>query len=1011
MRSMLNLWSGTPEIRPEQSGYAPLLRLRILEIAAFALIVLVARWITGLQVPGLTLLVILVVAASAQLALKFLVREERTIDGGALVYRAPRSVLWSSTAIDMMTVLTAVYLTGGVESPFLTLILVPVFFGSRLLRDPKSGIQIALIMSAALICLFLLEWKGPLPHRHIYPDWGGETLGDLRWGLGTIVIITGMMCLVVYLAVVFQDHFAVDSEETLQNLKLESERKLFELNKLHDISMGINAAMSLDNLLKLVAREATLLISASWSCVLLFNRDGEVTYGCVLGLDQDRLDCFKTIEDGDATDSILKSRTPKLVHDVRADRESRSTRVFGEAGIGAYVAVPAITANHVNGIIYVGEFEKRDFKRSDSFLLSVLGSQLAAAVEKSRVYEALERKIKRITAELEELANANKLKSDFVSHVSHELKTPLTSIKAYIETLRANIGNPDFPEAEGFLDIVGSETERLIRIVKKILDVSQIEFGKRLLNREVFDLGRLIEELEADFMPTLKERGIFFLVEIPADLPKLDADRDLVKQVFVNLIGNALKFSPNNSRLHVRAWEEAVSIRISVRDEGIGIPKEDLMHVFEQFYKVREHEEVSTEGTGLGLAIVKNIVESHGGSISAESETGKGTTFTFGFPKEHCFNPRAARVFDLIEDRRRLRQLFETMVRAIAEVFSAKIVSLMLLEDDDEKLHIQVAYGLDESVVHTTTVKKGEGISGQVVDRGVPILIENIERNEIYRNINNPQYETVSLISAPLFVKDRCIGVLNVNNKTSKHPFDQDDLNLLVMLCERVSRILERLTELEDPQAYIDESISAFTSIIENRRNRLFGKGDATVRLAAKVSRKLGLNEKEVSVIQYVASVHDIGMIRVSEEILNKVVELTPTELEQIRKHPEESAKILRPLEFVEMVSQNILYHHECMDGSGYPMGLKGAEIPIGARVIGVIDAYESMTSSRPYRRAMSPRQATEEIVRCSGTQFDPAVVKAFLETLLEDGLISPDVLSKLDQKVVTEKQVSHPVP
>ena len=163
------------------------------------------------------------------------------------------------------------------------------------------------------------------------------------------------------------------------------------------------------------------------------------------------------------------------------------------------------------------------------------------------------------------------------------------------------------------------------------------------------------------------------------------------------------------------------------------------------------------------------------------------------------------------------------------------------------------------------------------------------------------------------------------------------------------------------------------------------------VDLAVKVTRKLNLTPKEAKVVQYVASVHDIGMTQVSDGILNKTFNLTTEELAQIRSHPKVGAELIRPLEFVELVSNIILHHHERVDGLGYPMGLVGDEIPIGSRILAVIDAYQSMIDERPYRERLTPMSAAQELVDCTGKQFDAEVVGCFIEVLKDEGKLSDE--------------------
>jgi HD-GYP domain-containing protein (c-di-GMP phosphodiesterase class II) len=480
-----------------------------------------------------------------------------------------------------------------------------------------------------------------------------------------------------------------------------------------------------------------------------------------------------------------------------------------------------------------------------------------------------------------------------------------------------------------------------------------------------------------------------------------------VKQVFINLISNAIKFSPGGSRIFVEAVEDAVAVKVTVTDEGVGIPSEDLQNIFKQFYQVRRG---AGEGVGLGLAIVKNIVEQHGGCITVASHLGEGSTFTFTLPKEHHFNDLLGFIFDSMDAREEIQEMFQLAVTVIAEMLSAKIVSLMLLDQEKKELFIKVAYGLDEDVVAHARARLGAGIAGKVAESGEPLLVENVEISGLKGAPNNPQYETKSLVSVPLKVGSSVIGVFNANNKTSGRPFNQDDLALLVSLSQRFSKVIERIRTAEDSVAFVRETIQSLRSVLAAQEHGAVGVARKTVQWSVQVARKLRLSEKEVQVIQYVSSVHDVGMTCVSEEILKKTLDLTPQEMEEIKKHPQRGAAILRPLEFVELVSQSILFHHERLDGKGYPMGLRGDQIPIGSRILAVLDAYVSMVSERPFRNRMTSAEAVDELVRHSGAQFDPRVVSAFVEVLMDENQVEVDAFTRITDALRTAKK-HHLVP
>jgi signal transduction histidine kinase len=900
--------------------------------------------------------------------------------------RRQQALLWYTSFVDVAVVIGLVYFTGTIESPFLLLLAVPLFFAGNIFPW-KVTVKYFLSMTLLVTCLLaVLELQGVIPHNGVF-FFEPQVYQNAHYLAGSLLVIGAIIGLVLFLSTAFQGRLHV-SMERLRRKGRESDVKIHELSRLHDISLGINSAISIETLLKIVAKEATILLDQPWSAIVIFNSRQEVLHSVFVGLQsgvEGSLD--NKVRHGGLSEWIWTHNAPVVVQDTRKDKRADYSEFMDKYDIRSVIGFPLTTGKNVMGVIYAGDFEPRSFNDSHIRLLTTLSTQLSMAIERSKLHESLERKIRNLDKQKDALERANLLKSDFVTHVSHELRTPLTSIKAYVETLISNVNDPNFEHVDEFLDIVGKETERLIRIVNDILDVSKIEFGQKPLQRSAFGLKDVICEVVSMLSPTLAGRQVSINVNIPDVLPNIDADPDLMKQVFINLISNAAKYSPDGSDITIHAVEEAVDIVVTVEDQGVGIPEDELGHVFDKYFRVRSEHITKFEGVGLGLAIVKNIVEQHGGTISVTSREGEGSKFMFTIPREHCFNDLIGYIAEVVDAREQLHEMLELIVKMIAELLSVKVVSLMLLDKTRSELFIKMSYGLEEWVVSNTRVKVGEGIAGKVAETGEPLFIHNIEENEVYSCPNNPQYETMSLLSVPLVVNDVIVGVINVNNKTSGDEFGQDDLNLLISFSERISRALERVRIVEDSHAFLEDTIEAFRRMLENQsRTKMV---EAIVSLAVKVSRKLGLSEKEVSVIQYVASVHDIGMTEVSDEILNKALNLTDEEMKTIRRHPQRGAELIRPLEFVELVSNIILYHHERVDGLGYPMGLHQDEIPIGARVLAVIDAFQSMTMGRPYKQQRTVERAALELVEYVGRQFDADVVEAFLDVLKEEGKLS----------------------
>ncbi len=968
-------------------GSTTVIHLRIIELAAFFTIVFGARELAGFVFPVNTFVSLFLAAVVLQIGGQHVVEhvEERFVTRRG---KTEGVLLWYSSIVDFLTVFAIIYLTGSVESPFLFLLVIPLFFSSHLFSW-RVVVWGYLAGAIGLIGVTgYLELREVIPHFNCYL-FRDEVYRNLHYYVGSLLVLGGFLGLVVFLSFRFQHHLHV-SIDYLRRKDQDTKDKIEELSRLYDISLGINAVMTVETLLKMVAKEVTILLSQPWASIVLFNQQGEITHSVVVGLRSQVQNNFGTrIREGGFTEYLRKHKGALVVEDVEQEKFSRAGEFPEASNVRSFVGLPLSTGQHVIGVIYVGDFTRKRFEDKHVRLLTVMCDQLAIAIAKSKLYETVQRKMQACEKKIQNLERVNHLKSEYVSHVSHELRTPLTSIKAYVETLERHIDEPGFAEKKQFLNIVSKESERLIRIVNDILDVSSIEFGQKPLQRSRFSVDEVIAEVVSMLQPSLREHDLRIETIIPDNLPKVDADKDLITQVFVNLINNAIKYSPLGTTIRVRAEEKAVDLTISIEDEGIGIPATQVGKIFDKYFRVRSDKSRTLDGVGLGLAIVKNIIEQHSGKILVVSQEDVGSTFTFTLPKEHYVNDFLGYVAERITPNTELHEMLTLIVRMIAELLSVKIVSLMLLDKTRSALFVKVSYGLDERIVGDIQVKVGEGIAGTVVETGLPLLIDNIEQNDVCAFPNNPQYETTSLLTVPLSLNDITIGVINVNNKVSGEPFNQDDMNLIVSFGERISKALSRLQTAEDSQVCMQDTVEAFRKLVE--RQIQTGTVERTVDLAVKVARKLQLKEKDVKVIQYVASVHDIGMTAISDDILNKTFHLTSEEMEAIRKHPKIGAELIRPLEFVESVSNIILHHHERVDGLGYPLGLKQDEIPIGSRILEVIDAYQSMTGDRPYRETSTIETAVQELVSCAGRHFDPAVVDCFVDVLVDDGKMNGD--------------------
>lgn len=230
-----------------------------------------------------------------------------------------------------------------------------------------------------------------------------------------------------------------------------------------------------------------------------------------------------------------------------------------------------------------------------------------------------------------EAAEADRLKAELVSIVSHELRSPLTSIKGYLDLILAGETGPLPPRQREFLDIIHSNTLRLAGLIEDILDLSRIEAGKVELDHSRVDVRYLLNFVYLTYQQQARAKGLEFSLEVAPEL-YVSGDMGRIQQVVVNLISNALKFCDSGDRVRLWARRSGGQIEIGVSDTGPGIPPSDREKVFEKFHRGRDPRLRKVGGSGLGLAIARSIVEAHGGRIAVESELGAGSSFWFSLP-------------------------------------------------------------------------------------------------------------------------------------------------------------------------------------------------------------------------------------------------------------------------------------------------------------------------------------------------------------------------------------------
>ena len=284
------------------------------------------------------------------------------------------------------------------------------------------------------------------------------------------------------------------------------------------------------------------------------------------------------------------------------------------------LGIPLVTKNKIVGVLEALNKHRGKFTDTDESMLLVLGAQAAVAIENARLFQ----------------------QSDLISEFVHELRTPLSSLStATYLLLRPEMSQE---QRDQIINNIHNETMRLNALASSFLDLARLESGRVQFRKTVFSIADLMYECKDVMSSKAIEDNIQLRVESPEDLPLLEADRDKIKQVLLNLLSNAIKYNRPNGTIMLRTESKEHELGIYIQDTGVGIPDESLPHLFQKFYRVREHESRAS-GTGLGLSICKQIIHGHGGRIEVKSKVGVGTVFMIFLPKTGSqTQPRAENV-------------------------------------------------------------------------------------------------------------------------------------------------------------------------------------------------------------------------------------------------------------------------------------------------------------------------------------------------------------------------------
>jgi signal transduction histidine kinase len=308
---------------------------------------------------------------------------------------------------------------------------------------------------------------------------------------------------------------------------------------------------------------------------------------------------------------------------ARAARNNQELELLRTLGMKSVIIVPFIVQEKVIGTIsFVMSESGKHFSEADLAMAKEVAARAALAIENARLYS--------------EAQKAISLRDDFISIASHELRTPVTSLKLYIQVLQKQLADRGEESLARSFAKMDAQLNKLTLLIQDLLNVSRIELGKLEFQEDWFDLNKVVKESVEQVQPTTRKHHI--RIEGKMARP-VWGDADRIGQVLTNLLTNAVKYSPNADTIFVRLTEAKDGAVVSVQDFGIGIEKEHLAHIFDRFYRVNDPEEKTYPGLGIGLHIAHEIIKGHDGTLTVESEKGQGSLFSFILPERSGKSP------------------------------------------------------------------------------------------------------------------------------------------------------------------------------------------------------------------------------------------------------------------------------------------------------------------------------------------------------------------------------------
>lgn len=732
-----------------------------------------------------------------------------------------------------------------------------------------------------------------------------------------------------------------------------------KLTILQEISHLIAATSDINALANFLLDRAIEYTNAEKGSLMLINERGELYILAARGFEMLFIESYKIKMGEGIAGVVAQNRIPVLVEDIDQDERFKKKK-RDRYKTKSFISCPMISRDRVLGVININDKKDGTSFTEDEFnLLRVISDQAAIAIENAFLVNQLKAKADELEEINRKLIEADIDKTEFITRISHELRSPLNAIKGAIYFLQQSEKIKKSKQKE-FYDIILKETIGLTTIIDNLLDFLRLENEATTIKKSLINLETLLKEFSDSKALNIifTKKNLQFRTEIAKGFYEIIGDKIRITQMFINLIEGLSYYLEKGDSITISIKEnDVIRVDLAVSRK---IPEVDLSFFFNSRYLFFT-EQVDDK---IRLYLAKRVAEAHGWGFEVRN-TDNNFVVSLTIPKS---------VKEKLEAT--VNVTMDMFVEFITELLDLNTCSIMLGDEITGELTIKSARGLSNEIVKRTRIKFGDQIAGVVAIEGKPLLIEDIEAEPWFKRKSMLQYNTKSLLSLPLKIQNKVVGVLNLNNKKTAEPFTKKDLYIASVFGERISYFLEKLYSESFKEDDIIQFLSSFENLLCAVKN-YHKKKTIFPELVLKIMEELGVEEEEKKKALYVSMIYDLGIVLINESILKKKT-LSMSEMQALRTHPYNTICLLRSFEFSEDLKKSILHHHERFDGKGYPGGLKGKEIPLISRVLSVVDAYCAMITDKIYGKYYSPEEALLEIKANAGTIYDPDVVSAF---------------------------------